>query len=193
MQHADLQGDQSAGEANHSEIAVHEMSRWTPAGDETKKRNWYRRRPRRDALQSARCCEKARKRQGRRGREMRKWRVLPGFLETIRLEKERWWNWRSWGGAEKGDKIGRGAGDGCSFPAVAVAVGLPSRFSPSCTFLSCFHSGTIVPFREKNITKLYPFFNITITFCYFVNFGLQYGLQVNYSSYIVNYSLCLRI
>jgi hypothetical protein len=80
---------------------------------------------------------------------MRKWRVLPGFLETIRLKKERWWNWRSWGGAEKSDKIGRGAGDGCSFPAVAVAVGLPSRFSPSCTFLSCFHSGTIVPFREK--------------------------------------------
>jgi hypothetical protein len=88
-----------------------------------------------------------------------------------------------WGGAENGDKIGRGgegrgAGDGCSFPAVAVG------------FLPFLHHAfsLLVSFQDYCAILRKTTLNL-----FFVNFALQYDLQVNYSSYIVNYSQCLRI
>jgi hypothetical protein len=55
---------------------------------------------------------------------------------------------------------GRGAGDGCSFP--AVAVGFLRRFSPSRIFSLGFIPGLLRHFEKNNIKSVFREFCFTI-------------------------------
>jgi hypothetical protein len=70
------------------------------------------------------------------------------------------------------------------------ATAAPFQRSLSASFVGFLHHAfsLLVSFQDYCAILRKTTLNL-----FFVNFALQYDLQVNYSSYIVNYSQCLRI